>query len=331
MIARRRGVGEDGASDGMAPKCLVVMYHYIRDAGSGGAGVHGLDVDAFGAQLDMMSASMAPIDWPTFRAWRAGRRRISDRSFLVTFDDGLAEHGAVVGPMLERRGMRGLFFVSTGFVGAKDMASAHKIHLLISKLGAVEFLSEVRSRLGIVGESGKCAVEAGGAEAKNVYGYESGAVADLKYLLTFGIPIEDRRRVVDGLFEAHVGDAGEWSSRWYLDWPAVERLDAAGHTIGGHGHEHEPLLRWSAAEQGRDLARSAVELNRRLGERGRPMSYPYGSFDADVARRSAFAGFVNGFTTREGWIGPQDDAHQLCRVDTIHVGALMEREFTCVE
>ncbi|MFQ5590589.1 MAG: hypothetical protein ACE5HE_05455, partial [Phycisphaerae bacterium] len=94
--------------DGEGPQCLVVMYHYVHDPESSKcANVAGLTVSAFAAQLDELTRTLSPTDWPSLYACLQGRGSLPRRSFLLTFDDGLADHADVVLPMLEERGLHG--------------------------------------------------------------------------------------------------------------------------------------------------------------------------------------------------------------------------------
>lgn len=311
-------------------KCLAVMYHYVRDSLSGPEGdIRGVEVAAFERQLDGLCADLTPIDWPTLVAWRAGRATIPHASLLVTFDDGLSDHAETVWPILESRGIRGVFFVSTGVLVEGRMDTAHQIHLLLCRLGDQVLRSYVDEWLSTRMRGFQNGPAVDPVEAGRVYHYESPERAQLKYLLTRVLPLDVRRRLIDELFASYVGDSQAYASRWYMQWDQLAALQNSGHTIGGHSHQHLPYTRLSRAERADDMRQCAAVLGERLGRAPRPFSYPYGDLDANVARCCAEAGFVNGFTTQEDWIGRTDDGHCLGRVDTIHVDVFMERELLC--
>lgn len=312
-------------------RCLTTMYHYVQDgAGPSERDIHGLTPSDFEAQLDKLCDLMSPIDWPTLVAWRAGRTKIPNNVFLLTFDDGLADHFDVVLPILESRGLRGVFFVQTNILINGTMDSAHEIHLLIRKIGTTGLAGAVQQWLASHRKAGEreC-FDVDPRQARETYPYETPEGAGLKYLLAFVLPYELKNEIIHELFLSRVGDPRDHAARWYLQWDQISALEAAGHTIGGHGHDHEPYARLTVSEQARDMVRCASILREGLGAGRRPFSYPYGSQDEDIARRCAFCGFVNGFTTQEGWVDRRADSHRLCRVDTINVDAFLEREFTC--
>jgi len=314
-----------------AGRCVAVMYHYVRDDHEcRGNGNTGLSADRFQGQLDHLCKSSDPIDWPTFIAWRAGRCPIPDRSFLLSFDDGLADHHRVVSSILERRGLRAVFFVQTQSLVERRPLPAHQIHALINNLGAVDLKIAVDRQLDQTDPTWRRRFPFDPRHAERIYHYESPDVAHSKHLLTNILPIDLRNRLLDELFAKHVGDAGEFAGQWYMTREQLAELQDAGHTIGGHGHRHEPYDRLPVAEQARDMVECAAVLTEQLGPMPRPFSYPYGRYNEHIARRCAYAGFVNGFTTETGWIGPFDDAHRLRRVDTIAVDAFLEKEFACI-
>lgn len=312
-------------------RCLAVMYHYVRDrADTPESDIRGLDVAKFQSQLDTLCDTLTPVDWPTLVAWRAGRSALPENAFLLTFDDGLADHTEVVFPILEARGLRGVFFVQTGVLVDRVLDPVHQIHLLLAGLGLHRFGEALRVKLDALGPDSRDQSLPDPIEARRMYPYETPPRAELKHMLTCTLPTDLRRRLIDELFAEHVGDSRAVADRWYLQWDHLAAMQRVGHTIGGHGHRHELYSRFSVSEQAADMARCAAILREGLGSDPRPFSYPYGCCDEQIERRCAFAGFVNGFTTRQGWIEAFDDAHSLCRVDTIHVDAFLEREFACI-
>lgn len=319
-------------------RCLAVMYHYVYDrepfAGLGlpgpAGGIRGLTSREFTMQIDQLCTSLEPIDWPTLYAWMCGRGSIPARSFLLTFDDGLADHARTVLPILERRNLRGVFFVPGVEMMTRAMLPAHAIHVLLSLLGEEALEREVMNELvkqGINSADQASSVDLKAAE--DLYDYESPARARLKYLLTSALPIKVRNAAIDALFEQHVGSSARWAKSWYLGWDDLVELSELGHTIGAHGYSHEPLTRLTADERRGDLHRIAAVLRSGFGSDIRPLSYPYGRWDDDAREACREAGFAHAFTTQPGWIVKHDDVLALSRVDTIKVDAFLKEQAEC--
>ncbi|MFQ5491847.1 MAG: hypothetical protein ACE5GE_14100, partial [Phycisphaerae bacterium] len=138
------------------------------------------------------------------------------------------------------------------------MDSAHQVHLLQVKLGDDRFAEEVTRWLvdARPGDDWLGAVD--GQQARSVYHYETPERARLKYLLAFVLPIELRNCMIEALFERHVGSSRALADQWYMGLDDLVLLEGAGHTVGGHGFAHDPLLRWPAQAQRLDLSRSAA-------------------------------------------------------------------------
>jgi peptidoglycan/xylan/chitin deacetylase (PgdA/CDA1 family) len=315
------------------PRCLAVMYHYIRHLGPMlNEGIVALSPSDLEAQFDALCAALEPLDWPTLWAWTKGRARIPDRSFLLTFDDGLVDHAATVAPILEKRGLRGVFFVVGEMLTGRRMLSAHAIHLLLANLGSERLEYELIRCLSNFDSDRDWGADLDSDAACTTYPYEVPQVARLKYFLNMVLPPELRRAVINTLFELFVGSSARWSQSTYLNWDQLKEMQDKGHTIGAHGHAHEPLGRLTPQQQRHDISSAAALLNEGLGRDIRPFSYPFGSFTDETEAICREAGFAHAFTTERTWITAQCGTMRLPRIDTIYVKDELEKEdATCVE
>jgi peptidoglycan/xylan/chitin deacetylase (PgdA/CDA1 family) len=248
---------------------------------------------------------------------------------LLTFDDGVADHAEVVAPILDQRGLSGVFFVSGSALVGGRVDAAHQIHRLQAILGDDEFDRAVEAWLARNDPSTRWFDEIDMAIARSVYHYETSSRAATKYLLSFSLPIPLRNEMLDALLRQYLGDPRQLATEWYLRPEDLRRMQSDGHTIGGHGFTHEPLERLSAAERRRDIRQSHDMLRLVLGEAERPFSFPYGSFDEQIVDECQAEGFAAAFTTQVGWIGQRDDEGCLNRVDTIKVEEFVGEEIAC--
>ena len=311
-------------------RCLAVMYHYVHDRFFGadaiphqGKGVRGLSVAQFETQLDLLTSQLEPVDWVKLSGGIRGKTSLPARSFLLTFDDGLREHAEIVLPILERRGLKGTFFVPGCVLSRPRMLSAHLVHLLLEALGEKKLVEEVKNTLAGTATDSELD-DAEEAQALKLYHYETPELARLKFLLTMKLPLVTRASVIRRLFEKHIGPQQEWVARWYLTSDHVRELDARGHTIGGHSFGHEPYGRLDAETLERDIGRSAWALQNVLGAGERPFAYPFGSVHTKSAEFLGAAGFVRAFGTAPTWVVPKSPLMNLPRIDTIRVEAELQ-------
>lgn len=275
---------------------------------------------------------MEPIDWPTLFAARRGGPSLPERCFLITFDDGLACNMRYAVPVLEEFGLRGVFFVPTLVLTQHRMLAAHAMHLLFGAIGderLAQLVADECEKRGVVATESRPHEIFGGDPAERHYSYESGGRAELKEAVNFRIPLPQRDEIVDSLFAAHVGSTARWARDWYLSWDDLYELQHCGHTVGGHGHTHEPLTRLTPPQQQADIARCASVLTDGLGKDIRPFSYPFGRVCETAADAVRVAGFAHAFTTAEAMIAREDDDLRLPRIDTIHVPTELEETAAC--
>lgn len=324
---------QSGESGG--PRCLAVMYHYVHDRETLPRPglptippeIPGLTSREFRVQIDQLCSVMEPIDWPTFYAWMCGRGSIPDHCFILTFDDGLADHAETVLSILEERRLRGVFFVPGAILTSHRLLPTHELHLLLALLGEHTLEEELLSRLAQHEENRTdWMASIDPAAAQEMYHYEPPRRARLKYLLTMTLPPDLRREIVDALFEHHVGASARWARHWYLSWDDLAKMESLGHTIGGHGYGHEPYSLMTPTQRREDVRRMAAVLRGGLGPDIRPFSYPYGQCDEDSRAACQEAGFAHAFTTERRWVTRGSDVFRLPRVDTIDVGAVLEKE-----
>ncbi len=314
------------------------MYHYVHDddllprrtEGVPAGGIRGLTTSQFAAQLDRLCSTLEPIDWPRFFGWMEYRGTIPPRSFLLTFDDGLADHARNVLPILQHRGLRGTFFVPGAVLTTRCLLSAHAIHLLFAVLGEELLDGELRVFLEEQGGAEVGRLNQGErAAAEDLYHYETPVRAHLKYLLSMKLPVALRHQVIRALFERHIGSMTRWAQHWYVSWEDLAEMQSLGHTIGGHGYSHEPYTRMSPEERRSDFHRIGSVLRNGLGPDIRPFSYPYGRFDAGTTGACRNEGFAQAFSTQAQWTDQGSDPFVLPRVDTIHLEAELESETAC--
>lgn len=127
---------------------LILTYHRIvehSDAISGFFDVSAAELDGHlrrAKEIWGNNTSPGMLQQPNHKASRTG--------FLVTFDDGTADHFLAAAPILERNSVTGVFFVSTELVGKPGYLSVDQCRQLVARGHAVESHShdhEILTRL----------------------------------------------------------------------------------------------------------------------------------------------------------------------------------------
>jgi peptidoglycan/xylan/chitin deacetylase (PgdA/CDA1 family) len=138
-------------------------------------------------------------------------------------------------------------------------------------------------------------------------------------LLNFVLETDVRDTVVKTLFEEHIAAEQAFSPILYLSWDEARAMQDAGMLIGGHSHQHQPLVALSAGELLADLSTCQRLLEEHIRPQARwPFSYPYGkqtTFTAAAVHELRQLGITCAFCTEVGDNLPGTDVFAIRRID----------------
>jgi peptidoglycan/xylan/chitin deacetylase (PgdA/CDA1 family) len=304
MAMRRRGwwPGAD---------LTVVLYHRVADPTEIG------DLDAelidatpedFDAQMAYLRRHLHPIGLEELLAAHRGGQPLPPGSVLVTFDDGYRDNCEQALPILQRHGMRALFFITTGHLTQRRLFWWERISLLVRQ-----------------SERPSAQLEYPFAEELDVSTPASKAltVRRLNRLVKDHFAL-DLERFLHGVSEAlgvswTEAEDRDRSERALMTWDQVRALRAAGMGIGSHTRDHRVLQTLPADLLATELRDSRETLERELGEPVTTIAYPVGRSIAHlpaVRQAVADAGYEIGFTAIAGMasLAPGGDRYDLKRI-----------------
>jgi len=206
---------------------------------------------------------------------------LEGRSFLLSCDDGYRSVMTELLPLLERRGVSCLLFVTTGFISG-DLAPYELLLAdFLAGRGLERSYEEIRLEL-----------KPASPAARRAY------LAKL---------------CADGGLEQPAPRKGE-----FLSWAELRELSRHPLvTVGAHTVNHPllPALPWLQSYN--ELRRAKQEIRSRLGRPVEAVAYPYGGHSLRVRTLARLAGYRYGFTTRSAQIegGPRLDRLALPRID----------------
>jgi peptidoglycan/xylan/chitin deacetylase (PgdA/CDA1 family) len=99
-----------------------------------------------------------------------------------------------------------------------------------------------------------------------------------------------------------------------IDWDTARDLQARGFVCGSHTVNHHRLAQLPITACREELHRSRAALQDGLGQDVVHLAYPHGSFNDDVRRAAAEAGYATACTTQPGLSPASDDPLALRRV-----------------
>ena len=306
-------------------RLAIVTYHYVRNLPETRfPRIRGLMTDDFRRQVDMLSSRYEMATWESAMAFVRGEYAPKRDMCYLTFDDGLKDHYSDVLPILDENSISAGFYVITGCLIDGWVATVHKNHFLLAELEFEDLYARFVSLLGKIAP--EVPLDPDAEAVAKVYRWDEPRVANYKYMVNYGLPIELREQVLDALFKEVLGDEVQFANELYVSWNQLMEMQDSGMSIGTHSHRHRSLSSLDLSHQEEDLKTSYEVLAAALPSAGAPAyCYPYGkraSFSEespDLVRRH---GFSAAMTSIPEWNYRGADPYLLKRFDTNDVARM---------
>lgn len=274
----------------------ILKYHQVLPMGDPiCAGT--LSSEIFCGQVDWLVKNMTILS-ATEAFERLENGTLPDRAVLLTFDDGYASNLEYVVPVLQKYGLSGLFFVSSGHLG-EHLLWDDRIKWVIreTRQAALDL-----SSLGLANYSLMDIMQ-------KRHAYE-GVCHSLKYM-----PIKQRQALVSAV-ESLSGIAPE-KRAVMLDEIQVREMISGGMEIGAHTVNH-PILKQETLDEARwNIEEDKRRLEQVTGQEVLFFSYPNGTpnqdYDLNHTSMVMAAGFKAAVSTAPGVATSRMDQMQLPR------------------
>lgn len=300
---------------------LIVNYHRLRGDRDGhfsqfDDGVFGPDQSEFLRQMQWLSASTTVLDEVgLLELTRGGRGNRADIYSAITFDDAYSDCYSLAKPVLERVGLRAIFFVPIDMIDSRQLGWWDL---------AAYLMKNTSKRSIVVGN--------------HVLNLSGNFEASLRRVLNlFKLrPVEETGGLLEELSHA-CGislPSRELQSAELMTWEQLRALKSAGHGIGSHTYSHRVLATLTPEQQEREIRSSRSELATRVGADVLSFAYPVGGpqhLNAHSVRFVREAGYEQAFTFNTGIARlpvvdrfqiPRESAHSF---DILKAKALMPR------
>lgn len=275
-------------SSARLPWLSILTYHRFADTSAVEPfddGVADVTEEEFDLQLGYLKRYFSVVGLEELSAWSAGKT-LPPNPLAITFDDGYLDCYTRALPILQRHGLKAIFFIPTSFIGERRTYWWDRIAYVI-KHTARETL-------------------------------------DLEYPFPFRLDLADRSQAIDAVvtlvkdrpldIERLLEELGaaadvpwtremdeEVANRLIMTWDQVRALRRAGMGVQSHTRTHRILEHLSPLELRDELTGSRTDLERELGEPVRALAYPVGKpllrtspVRAALERAGYELGFSNG-------------------------------------
>ena len=303
---------------------LSVNYHYLREK-KYKSGIYPLTKKEFLYQIDKISKFYEFISQNDLIEIIKNKNFLKKNFCILTFDDGLKEQMNAL-EWLNKKGIPGLFYVSTSSIQNNKVVSVHKLHYIQSVMENKEILKFINSRIDLK-------IIKYPNNIDQFYRYDDIDTKKLKYLFNFILDHNITNKLIGDLFK-EIEDETQFSKKLYMDINDIKKIDNQDY-LGTHCHSHLPLATLNNQEIEQDIQNSIFFLQKNCGvNKIKSISYPYGGPKAvsqkvvDISNKFRFH---FGFTMIRG-LNNYEDFHNpllLKRVDTNDApgGKLNSKEF----
>lgn len=301
----------------------IVMYHYVRELPyTLYPEIKGLRTGEFEAQLGYMQHHYSFTTVEDVTAVLQGRcKHLPKNAALLTFDDGYMDHYSDVFPLLQRLGIQGGFFPPARVIAENTVLDVNKIHFLLASTPIERLVKHLLLEIDSVeGDAGVLASSA----YMDKYGehasrWDSSEVVFFKSMLQKVLPEGVRTRILNRLFEQHIGvSESVFSHDLYMSVEQMSLMRRSGMAFGSHGYGHYWLGTLSYEQQLSEI-RKSMEFLEEIGVSLNDwiMCYPYGSYNQDTLDILKRFGCAMGLTTKvDVAVLAPESALELPRLDT---------------
>ena len=292
---------------------IIVNYHYVEDPRPDFSGIFPCPVKEFERQVALLSKNFKIT---TLRGvFEACRASAPEKVVAITFDDGLCDQYENAFPILKKYGVTASFFIITStFDGI--VPSAHKIHLLLSKISPDELVSMFNSFIAreYPGTAEQYFIPTDRRISKRRQ-HEGIAVANFKETLS-AIPVDIKNKYIAYVFSSQGIDEAKLCKELFMDQSRIASLQAQGFEIGNHTDAHDALSAMSTEQIQYDLRQSQEKLKTVIGEFPASFSYPFGLTSSASRAVLAEEKFECAVTIEARSLVSSDDRLLLPRFDT---------------
>lgn len=301
--------------------CKIVMYHYVRPIQkSNFPDIKGLELDGFQRQLNYFSKNFRFATAENLISSIYNNLEISEKSVVLTFDDGLKDHYQYSFPILKKMGIQGLFFPPTKILEEEIVLDVHKIHFILASSNKLQLVKEIFNLIDKYKKEW---------DLKEPYEYfkelaianrfDSKEIIFIKRILQRKLPAKLRKKITGELFEKFVSkDENAFSRNLYLSKDEISEMKENGMYFGSHAFSHEWLTHLESEELEKELElsyNSYLKIN--PNKDTWIMCYPYGNYNDIIIEKIKEKKFKVGLTTEIGdAILNKENAFTLKRFDT---------------
>ena len=289
----------------MANRCSIIMYHYVRDLKhSRYPEIKGLDVKLFKEQIQYILKYYQVIRMEELIEAVKNKKKLSNNSLLLTFDDAYKDHFEFVFPILDELDIQGSFFLPAKAIQEHKVLDINKIHFVLASVkdknqiisNIYTMLDKFRQEYHL--ESNEYYYNKLASDER----FDTKEVIFIKIILQRELPEKLRNLIVNFLFNKYVSkNEDSFSRELYMNIDQIKCIRRKGMYIGSHGYDHYWLNTLSKEQQKKEIELSLEFLKKiDVSIKDWVMCYPYGAQNESLLSLLQGYGCSLGLTTQVG-------------------------------
>ncbi len=306
-------------------KCTIIMYHYVRELEyTRYPKIKARQTSEFKDQIKYLENNYEFVTVEDIIDVIYGKNELPDNAALLTFDDGYKDHYENVFPILEDKGIQGVFFPPAKAILKDEVLDVNKIHYILAINEendnidgllnlTLQLLNKYRKEYSL--KSNKEYYSELAVEGR----YDPKEIIFIKRLFQRELPDEARRKILNDLLEEYMDiDVNVLSNELYMNIDQLRCMQRNDMHIGSHGYGHY-WLDSITRERLEVEIESSIEFLKKIGipKEEWTVCYPYGAYNDEIIELLQKKGFKLGFTIQPE-IADMDkhSAMELPRLDT---------------
>jgi peptidoglycan/xylan/chitin deacetylase (PgdA/CDA1 family) len=153
------------------------------------------------------------------------------KNFTLTFDHGTIDHYKFALPELNKRGLKGIFYILT-MIQEDFCLPVEDKQRKLERIFKKKFPKIICDELDLNYNPLAC------KSFRNKWKFYTLEERYLRYLRDKILDLKDYKRIINKIFNKVVGTEKKFIKENYLSWAHIRKMLSDGHTIGSHSHYH---------------------------------------------------------------------------------------------
>ena len=277
----------------------ILLYHRVSPSHADWC-IKPLSPRSFERQMEYFRQYYKILSLDTLVQHIKQREPLPEKAVVITFDDGYKDNYLYAYPILMKYGIPATIFLTTGHIGSSKLFWFDEVKYIVQ----VTHISQLE-----LDELGSYSLRTGVDRLQNGLTISRG----LRKL-----PEDRKNELINKLLNICQVDIPDNSGEGlFLSWDEVREMHESGISFGAHTVNH-PVLTNLPVEQARwEIVQSKKHIEEKLGEKVTAFAYPFGPFNAEIAKLVKESGFTSAVTTESGLVNSQANPYELPRIGAV--------------